>query len=356
MNKHRLQFVIFVALLVSLLLVVGSVGAAPKDGPQVTLGAAQTEFTASQDVVIDVTISNPTGHSVRILSWFTPAGGVEEPIFTVKVDGAPVSYTGAIYKRPAANGSDYISLKAGESVTWHANLGDYYDLSASGQYEISYAAASYNLFSEKGNGFVGPDTLSSTAISLKVEGRPAKGKPTPPPPPPDGGTAFNACTATQQADLLTARAQAKTYAADALGYVSKLNATTARYAEWFGVFTTARHDLVTSHYSAISGAWNNAGVTFNCGCKQNYYAYVYPDRPYEITVCKVFWLAPMAGTDSKGGTLIHEMSYFYVVASTEDYVYGQAGARNLADTNPDQAVMNADNHEYFAENNPPLGK
>jgi len=57
-------------------------------------------------------------------------------------------------------------------------------------------------------------------------------------------------------------------------------------------------------------------------------------------------------SDSQAGTLIHEMSHFTVVANTDDFVYGQTGARNLADTNPANAIMNADNHEYFAENNP----
>ena len=93
-------------------------------------------------------------------------------------------------------------------------------------------------------------------------------------------------------------------------------------------------------------------MTFDCGCKQKYYAYVYPNQPYNIYVCSVFWQAPMTGTDSKAGTLIHEMSHFTVVAGTDDYVYGQTGAKNLAITNPDNAVINADNHEYFAENNP----
>ncbi len=67
-------------------------------------------------------------------------------------------------------------------------------------------------------------------------------------------------------------------------------------------------------------------------------------------------MAPLNGTDSQGGTLIHEMSHFDVVAKTDDFVYGQAGAKNLAITEPDNAVMNADNHEYFAENNPPINK
>ena len=79
---------------------------------------------------------------------------------------------------------------------------------------------------------------------------------------------------------------------------------------------------------------------------------MYPNQPYKIYVCKVFWSAPMAGTDSKAGTLIHEMSHFDVVAATDDFVYGQSGAKNLAITDPNKAVNNADNHEYFAENTP----
>jgi peptidyl-Lys metalloendopeptidase len=79
---------------------------------------------------------------------------------------------------------------------------------------------------------------------------------------------------------------------------------------------------------------------------------VYPNQPYKIYVCKVFWQAPLTGTDSKAGTLIHEMSHFDVTAGTDDFVYGQSGAIQLAITNPDNASMNADNHEYFAENNP----
>jgi hypothetical protein len=37
------------------------------------------------------------------------------------------------------------------------------------------------------------------------------------------------------------------------------------------------------------------------------------------------------------------------VASTDDDAYGQTAARALAISNPAHAIMNADNHEYFAE-------
>ena len=46
------------------------------------------------------------------------------------------------------------------------------------------------------------------------------------------------------------------------------------------------------------------------------------------------------------------MSHFNVVAGTDDHVYGQAGAKSLAISDPAAAVDNADSHEYFAENTP----
>lgn len=354
MKKSNVRYQMFVFVLFAALLFTSSAGAAPKGELVVSLSLEQVEFDATQEVLATVTIENPTGHTLRVLKWFTPAEGVEEPLFAVTRDGEPVAYIGAHYKRPAATGKDYISLKAGESLSGTVNLADYYDLSQSGQYEVAYAVAAFNLHDEKASSFQQPDRLTSAAVSMKVEGREAKGKPTPPPPPPAGGTSFNACTIAQQTTLLNAREQAKAYASESENYLGGLNSGTPRYLEWFGVFSTARHAVAARHFTAISDAFDTAGITFDCKCKQNYYAYVYPNRPYTIYLCKVFWSAPLAGTDSQGGTLIHEMSHFDVIAATDDVIYGQTGARNLADTDPDLAVTNADNHEYFAENNPNL--
>lgn len=354
MNGNKARSYAFVFALLVALLAAPTAGAAPKDGPIVSLSTAQAEFAADQDVLVTVTFTNPHKHTVRLLRWFTPAEGVEESLFGVARNGEPVAYTGAHYKRPAVTGRDYVSLKAGESMSYTVNLGDYYDLTQSGEYQVFYAAASFQLYNEKGNAFRYRDSLTSEAIAIKVEGRAAKGKPTPPPTPPPGGTAFNACTVDQQNTLLQARAAATTYASQSSSYLSNNNSGTPRYTEWFGVYSLTRYTIVKDNFTAISDAFNTAGITFDCKCKQNYYAYVYPNRPYNIYLCKVFWQAPLTGTDSKAGTLIHEMSHFDVVAGTDDVVYGQSGARALADSDPNLAVTNADNHEYFAENTPPL--
>ncbi|CAE6447225.1 unnamed protein product, partial [Rhizoctonia solani] len=93
-------------------------------------------------------------------------------------------------------------------------------------------------------------------------------------------------------------------------------------------------------------------TTYDCSCNMPHvFAYVYANQPGQIHLCSAFWNVPMTGTDSKAGTLIHEQTHFSVNGGTRDYAYGQRNCRSLAASHPDRAVQNADNHEYFAENN-----
>ncbi|HSD84825.1 MAG TPA: M35 family metallo-endopeptidase [Anaerolineae bacterium] len=348
-----------VVVLVALTLAVvggGSVWAAPGRQVEVRLAVDQAAFAADQSVLVHVSISNPNQQPIKVLKWYTSADEVAAPLFTVKLNGAPVAYQGAIFKRPAPTSADYVTLKAGESLSFDVDLAAYYDFSASGQYEISYEVSSVNLFAEKSSvDDKRADSLVSNNITVWVEGRLAKdaAEAAPAVEAVSGSTTFNKCTTSQQSSLLTARTEASNYAANARSYL-QAGTVGSRYTTWFGTYTSSRYGTVTSHFNAIGSAMDTASVKFDCSCKQSAYAYVYPNRPYTIYLCKAFWSAPMRGTDSKAGTLIHEMSHFYVVASTDDYVYGQTGAKNLAKSNPAQAVDNADNHEYFAENNPAL--
>ena len=398
MNRSRVRFSALLLVLLVALMLTSVVGAAPKDGAVVSLSVTQGKFAVSEEVLVTVTFYNPTKSPVKVLKWFTPEDQTAESLFVVTRDGAPVAYTGPVYKRVPPTANDYLSLQPGASLVWTVSLGKNYDLSKDGQYDVAFAVAAYNLFDEKAGLFQTRDVLSSEKIKLEVDGREAKRTPTPPiptatqpsvstptstptsgggkrtPTPPvptatlpgGGGTAtptspggggsntFNACTTTRQSQLVTARNEAKTYASNAENYLLA-NTLNSRYTTWFGVFSSTRYNTVRNNFTAISNAMDNASVRFDCTCTQtNVYAYVYPNQPYNIYLCGAFWNAPMTGTDSKAGTLIHEMSHFNVVAATDDLAYGQTAARNLAISNPDGAVRNADSHEYFAENTPPL--
>lgn len=357
MFKGKFKLFAFLLVVVLTFASITGAGAAPKGEAVVTLSVDQTSFTSTESVVIHVLIENLGKNPVKVLKWYTPAEDVEEPLFAVISDNKAVEYTGAHYKRPAATGSDYVVLKAGESFTRDVDLGQYYDLTSTGNYSVIYDVASWNLFSEKGSDRNAVEHLSSNKLDLTIQGRaPAsfsklsgvtQAAVT-------GGTTFSKCTVSQQADLANARAQASTYAANALSYLNTkaTSQPTLRYTTWFGLYVSSRYSTVTSHYSAISNAMDTASITLDCGCKKKYYAYVYPNQPYTIYLCSVFWPAPLTGTDSKAGTLIHEMSHFNVVASTDDWAYGQTNAKSLATSDPTKAIDNADSHEYFAENTP----
>ncbi|MES2018381.1 MAG: M35 family metallo-endopeptidase [Pseudomonadota bacterium] len=343
---------------VAIMVAAVSIGAhAETKGITASVAAEKSQLGKNDDVTVRLTITNTSSQPQLMLKWHTAFGEIEESLFKITRDGVNVPYLGAHYKRGTPTAADYYLLKPGASHTIKVELSDMYDMSVTGQYAISYSAKSLQLFglNEKQVG-----ELKSAAANIYIEGRlakaidpPAASKAIDPPSTLATGTlAFNKCTTTQQSQIVSAVSAATNYASGADVYMG--GTLGARYTKWFGLSDAARINTVKAHYVAIKDAFVNKPITVDCGCKKTYYAYVYPTQPYTIYVCKAFWTAPMTGTDSKGGTLVHEMSHFNATAGTDDWVYGQSGAASLAISDPSKAIDNADSHEYFGENTPAL--
>jgi peptidyl-Lys metalloendopeptidase len=347
----RKNIPVFFVLALVMALFVFTFSAMAKTGANVTLSVDKTAFAENENVTVSVTISNPSKGAIRLLKWYTPFEDVEEPLFEVTRDGVAVEYIGAHYKRPQPDENDFIILKSGESFTRSVNLADYYDLSISGSYTVSYSVKSLNLYPQEKVANQRNEDLKSNSVSLFAEGRAATSRTIEAPSVVSGTSSYTKCTTSQQSLVATARNNASVYASDSLNYLTS-GATGARYTTWFGAYVSSRYSTVKSHFTNIKNAMDTASMNFDCGCKKKYYAYVYANQPYNIYLCSVYWQAPTTGTDSKAGTLIHETSHFSIVAGTDDWVYGQSGAKNLAITDPNKAIDNADSHEYFAENTP----
>lgn len=72
-------------------------------------------------------------------------------------------------------------------------------------------------------------------------------------------------------------------------------------------------------------------------------------------ICPKFWLAPLTGSKSQAGVLVHEASHFEVIGDTRDLSSQDLElTKGLARRSPFLAIENAYAYGYFAENVPPI--
>jgi peptidyl-Lys metalloendopeptidase len=348
----------------AMLLAAALAPAAQAAGVLVSVTPERQTLGKSDNVVVLVTMTNTSNATQYLLKWQTPFGAVEAPLFDITRDGIPVAYQGRQVKRAAPTAADYIALKPGASRSARIELSALYRMDVTGAYSIRYRSSMLQLFARPAPAPAAPRALAEpaqAAASVWIDGRLPRGQAeTAPIPAQEGaGLSFSRCSNPQQETITGAVQAAQAMAQDADTYMGQGQeqgqaSSGPRYTTWFGAADAERSKTVARHYAAIKDAFASKPVTVDCGCNDAYYAYVYPNQPYKIYVCKAFWSAPMTGTDSKGGTLVHEMSHFTVVAGTNDWVYGQSGAAGLAISDPAKAIDNADSHEYFGENTPHL--
>ncbi len=319
---------------------------------------------------VEVTVTNTSSRTLRIPKWQLPTDVQRSNLFRITRDGVEVGFEGAMIKRGVPTAEDFAILRAGRSYRSVVELGAAYDLSKAGHYTVTYAAPlqyaslSGGIRLQQRNGL--PMMAQGAPIRIVLDRSMLDQRATFPngrrispvlPANPELsdviGISTVACSASQIATVGNAVLSARAYSERAKGYLNA-GSTGARYTTWLGAYTSSRYATAQQHFVAIDNALDQTGgqVTINCGCNDNYYAYVIKNQPYQIFVCNAFWSAPLIGTDSKAGTLIHEMSHFTVVADTDDHAYGQGLAQSLAISNPTLAIDNADSHEYFAENTP----
>ena len=220
-----------------------------------SLSMGASALSAKDDVRVTVTLTNVSGHTVKLLKWHTPVDGLEEPLFAVTRDGVAVDYIGMHAKRAAPSEGDYVKLAAGESLTRTVSLTGAYDLSATGSYSVSYA----------GDEHEGATQFTSNSVTVWVEGRPNVAAEAVDREVSAQALSFTNCTSTQQSTVTSAISAAKTMSSNSLSYLTNTTpGNTARYKTWFGTYSSTNWNTAKSHFSAINSAFNNQNVVVDC--------------------------------------------------------------------------------------------
>ncbi len=338
---------------------VGAAASAASAGLTARVSLDNTWLKPQDDLTATVVITNESNRVAYVPREIVPSALLTNNLFQVTRNGEPVTYLGRLAKRMVPQPKDYIGIKPGGSIRGTTELTSHYDMADGGEYVVRFRA---DLMNTVRMAELEGEELASTEVSVwrdapvlgrvveweRLAAQNAELRP--------GQEALSTanCTSSRASTIASAFSSATSYSTAAKNYLNGKTYSTvgARYTSWFGAKNSSRFNTVKSHYSSIENAFLTKSVIVDCGCTDDYYAYVYSNQPYRIYVCNAFWSAPTTGTDSKAGTLVHEMSHFNVVAGTDDWAYGQSACRSLASSNAKRAVDNADSHEYFAENTP----
>jgi len=322
-------------------------------GQQVTLIPDNSDVGLSFAFVI----TNDRAEPLNFINWNTPFEGIYGDHFdVVSSSGKRAQYIGMMVKRaPVADASELISLLPGESKSTLVDLSLHYAL-----WNDTWTVTLNTNLGIAQSGLLNGAVPAVKFVPLRSESVVA-----------DVSAIFpiqQQATANKVGDYISCNAAQSNQVDDAvtLAYAISRNAFTylkspclPEFTKWFGTRPgNASRDLVTDHYTKIGDQIESAFFSVNCAppaCSSpSVFAYVYPtDASFTVYLCGQFWKAsPSVAYDSQPGTLVHEFSHFRVLGGTQDYVYGTTGALNLAKTDPAKAIMNADNHEYFAESQP----
>ncbi|KAG8794180.1 hypothetical protein FRC12_000279 [Ceratobasidium sp. 428] len=326
---------------------------------KLTLSSPQS-VTDVNNLTVKAVLTNTGSDVVKLLKdprtvisdWRTNVFSIEGAAGTPAFTGIKVKYSPNLVLK-SGDKSQFVVLAPGQSFELVHDLAGVYNFTRSGASEYVFSADNTFQYVDA-SGKLATVAADTQSHKLNVAGKLASLKGVP-----DHSqhgitrraVSFNGCSATQQSQIITAANSANSYVSAASQYLAGISSGTTRYTTWFGAFTTSCFNAVKSHYLLIGT--DPTSTTYDCTNNDpGLYAYVYANQPGYVYLCGAFWNAPNTGTDSKAGTIVHEQSHFTVNGGTADNVYGQSGCKDLAKSNPDKAVMNADSHEYFAENNP----
>jgi len=339
------------------------------DAISASIDPGNYKFAAGGDMVIQVSITNLKDETVYLLNWDTPFVEHGNYLAIVSKDTTTrLPYHGLIAKRGNAGVGSYITLKPKETRSVKVNVFKNYPLHKAGVYlvKLSFLFKDYSFnpseIPKVKDHFKISSLVESNTVEIEIIGTyvPAArneshlldtkkryGS--------DFSTRY--CTSTQITKIQTAWNAFERMIGNSEYYIKQGN--TASYRTWFGAYTTTRYTRVKNVIMAIRNLINYYDAcAFDCSlshCEPDYYAFVYPtDTSRTVHLCQVFWSTIVGGNyrlDTQAGTIVHELSHFDAIGNpgNEDYFYGETNLRNLALSNPDNAVRNADSYEYYSE-------
>ena len=303
--------------------------------------------------------TNVADEDYYLLKRNTPLEGLNSPFVSVSLDGMPLQYEGRYVYRTPPSKDEFVLLKPGQAISATVQINDIFTFPSDGLYNIRYSKPLKVMSKEELESYFDIAETTEVEVSESVSiylqdthhlSRPAKEEPRQY----DTIVHVESCssasyiggTSKERSDTTEAHKKLCSGFDTVKGKVKN----DASYITWFGAYTTTRANKVKDVYQKCRSGIGGNTVTYNIkpsDCEPYWYAYTYHGSK-TVYLCHIYFEDPIAcrnsGT-SKEGTLVHEWTHAF--GYTDDYVYGEFGVKDLAKSDPDYAVDNAETYEFY---------
>ncbi|KAI0746534.1 Metalloprotease, partial [Daedaleopsis nitida] len=315
-------------------------------------GPSSVQSVGTLNIV--TTVKNVGKESVKLLNHpRSPLSLSPTEIFSISNDrGDEPAFTGIeiVYAEDLAidDESGFTNLLPGQSIETHHAIYEAYDFSslATGRYTVRMKdmAALYYISSHEVAPVAPINGFASHSMYIYDTHSPGPLRMDEP--------EEEVCEAWQETMIREAIEVANEYAVSALYELRTAGHHGATYREWFGAPDHIRYATVLSHFEEIV-ANNFSDYSYLCNgwyCEPSYLAYVLPKEFGRVALCDLYFKprTRLAGYRSRGSTIVHEASHFNLNGGATDIEYRILEAKLMAKKHPDESIMNAPSHEFFA--------
>ncbi len=299
--------------------------------------ACEIGRSANDEGTVEVWISNDGPHEIRMLSRGTPWDDADR-VWSVQRSGAELQYHGVIAFRGEPGPDEFVAASPGETVSVEYDIGEKYALDS--RQEITLELRSPNLVVEVS----GVQLLArQNCGSFTAELGPHHGVRTRTDPLTYLTSSGFPCSVAEQAKAEHGEALAKR---SLLISQKFMNTDNPVFKRCFGNHDAVGLTFVSDQIATMNTLW----PTFTADCHASFCAsgiWAYVLRPEDVDfihLCSEYLTPPVEIVRSRAIALTHEKAH--LVAGSLDLGNG-AAALSLAQSNPMQAILNADNYALF---------
>jgi len=133
----------------------------------------QSKYATGEPVELHFSLHNRTDRTLYVLTWYTPLEGIAGEILRLTRDGNPVPYQGMLAKRGDPTAEEYVAIQAGTMAEAVVDLGESYDLSRAGRYEVAFTSRLYDVVDRlsqvpRGRNSHQPHDVSCTIAAFEI--------------------------------------------------------------------------------------------------------------------------------------------------------------------------------------------